>query len=77
MTPASMISALTGPSATRASRTGTAPEMAAPMTGMKAPKKTGIATPARERHPSTAATRPIPIASAAATSTVARVKALS
>lgn len=45
------------------------------MTGMNAPKKTRIAMPLANGTPSSAATRPMPIASAAATRIVARVKA--
>ena len=49
------------------------PEIAAPMTGMNAPKKTSRAMPDAKGTPRIAAPRPMPAASTAATTSVARV----
>ena len=75
MTMPSMISAWTGPSATRASSTATVPDTAAPTTGMNAPKKTSSAMPEANGTPRMAAPMPMPAASTAATTSVARVNA--
>ena len=71
----SMINACTGPSATRASSTATVPDTAAPTTGMNAPKKTSSAMPDANGTPRMAAPMPMPAASTAATTSVARVNA--
>ena len=51
------------------------PDMAAPTTGMNAPKKTSSAMPEAKGTPRMAAPRPMPVASTAATMRVARAKA--
>ena len=67
-----MASAVSGPWATRATRTATAPETVAPISGTKAPRKTR--TPIADTKGTCRIAAPImmPIASVPATSTVAR-----
>ena len=69
---ASMISALTGPWSTSATRTATVPATVAPMIGTKAPRKTSTPMASENGTPMIAAPAPIRMPSVAATITVAR-----
>ena len=70
--PPSMSSAVTGPWSTRATRTATLPATVAPMSGTKAPRNTSTPIAATNGTCRIAATIMMPIASTAATMTVAR-----
>ena len=67
-----MISAVTGPWATSATSTATMPETIAPIIGTNAPRNTSTPMALTNGTPRTAAPIMMPIASVAATSTVAR-----
>ena len=67
-----MSNAVNGPCATSATSTATAPETVAPIIGTNAPRKTSTPIAPTNGTPSTAAPIMMPIASTAATSTVAR-----
>ena len=72
ITPASMSSAVTGPWSTSATRIATVPATVAPIIGTNAPRKTSTPRATTKGTPSQKATAMMPIASASATSTVAR-----
>ncbi|CAA9361307.1 MAG: hypothetical protein AVDCRST_MAG34-2492 [uncultured Nocardioidaceae bacterium] len=72
MTPPSMIRAAIGPWATRATSTATEPEIVAPTSGTKPPRKTSTPIASTNGTLRIAATIMIPTASTNATSTVAR-----
>ena len=72
ITPASISSAVIGPWSTSATSTATVPAMVAPTIGTKAPRKTSTPIASTKGTPRTAATIITPIASTAATITVAR-----
>ena len=72
ITPPSMKRAVTGPWSTSATSTATVPATKAPTIGTKAPRKTSTPIAITNGTPRMAATIMTPIASAAATSTVAR-----
>ena len=63
---------MTGPWATSATRTATAPDSVAPMTGMNAPRNTRAASGSASGMRRTTSPMPMPTASTNATSTVAR-----
>ena len=67
-----MSNAVNGPCATSATSTATVPETNAPIIGTKAPRKTSTPIAPTKGTPRTAAPIMMPIASVAATSTVAR-----
>ena len=72
MTAPSMISATTGPWLTSATRTATTPVTKAPTIGTNAPRKTRTAIGTASGTCRIAAETPMPMASTAATITVAR-----
>ncbi len=72
-----MISAMTGPCATRATSTATEPDSSAPIIGMNAPMKTSTPIAKTNGTFKMAATIITPTASVNATSTVARTNAVS
>ncbi len=76
-TPASMASASTGPSATKATSTATDPLISEPTIGTKAPRNTSTPSGIGSGTPSSLATTATPIPSTAATTTVARTKEVS
>ena len=77
MTPISMKSAVTGPWSTSATRIATLPATVAPIIGTKAPRKTSTPMATTKGTSRNQATAMMPIASAIATSTVARTNCVS